>query len=484
MPSYRYSFISHAHADKALCDPYADALARLGASHYYDRENPQIGHSLSLALQEELQKANVLIVMVSPASLNSFWVNEEIGMFMALMAKDRLRKLIPVKIASCDLPARLDHRGWLDATFLTHDEVVTQLASALELRPLQTLAPTHENRVDSSANTSFSSTNQSLLPADYDFPDTELLIAFDPPGIPYHSVQLNVHKEYSLDLDDYLNHELQIYNMHRVSRGLLPYYPGVVYRVLRPPMLIHDNGKRLQVDLSTLNFAYYALLRADSVPSNVKAYIVNCIDRIANQIPNELSSNHSHINSYNATPMGMMIVLITQDGYTLLRRRGRSVLDGPTEWETSFGGYCEVENVEQDVLKIEKVAEMELGDELAWTLPRNPNKLRFTGVCRNNRTSAIDILGYWKLDATAKQIIDVINIKHPNEITRVFETTQKADEEFVHDTHNLIVKCNTSVIEQALQQAGIGGKSFIPEARIALDLALRCKGERYLRLES
>src|SRR5579859_5891130 len=132
MPSYRYSFISHAHVDNALCDPYADALVRLGVPHYYDRENPQVGHSLSLALQREIEIAGVLIVLVSPASLASFWVNEEIDMFFALMAEDRSRKIIPIKVAPCDLPPRLKSRWWLDATTLSRNDVLAQLTHALE----------------------------------------------------------------------------------------------------------------------------------------------------------------------------------------------------------------------------------------------------------------------------------------------------------------------------------------------------------------
>jgi hypothetical protein len=32
MPTYRYSFLSHAHVDNAPCDPYAASLTRLDAT--------------------------------------------------------------------------------------------------------------------------------------------------------------------------------------------------------------------------------------------------------------------------------------------------------------------------------------------------------------------------------------------------------------------------------------------------------------------
>ena len=62
--SFKTAFMSHAHFDNDKCDPFADALKKRGISLYYDRANPQVGHSLSKALEEEIQRANVLIVMV------------------------------------------------------------------------------------------------------------------------------------------------------------------------------------------------------------------------------------------------------------------------------------------------------------------------------------------------------------------------------------------------------------------------------------
>lgn len=135
MPSYLSAFMSHAHADNALTDPYADALSQRGVACYYDRANPQTGHSLSLALQSELERARALIVLVSPAMLNSFWVEQEIDMFFALMAEDRSRMLIPIKIAPCELPTRLRACWWLDATREPFSSIMEQLTHALEFAP-------------------------------------------------------------------------------------------------------------------------------------------------------------------------------------------------------------------------------------------------------------------------------------------------------------------------------------------------------------
>ena len=132
MPSYRYTFISHAHADNAVCDPYATAFGRLGVPHYYDRANPQIGHDVGEALERELQQAQALVVLASPQSLASPWVREELNIFFSLMMRDTSRLLIPVKVAPCDLPPRLEARWWVDGVGRPASEVVAELARALE----------------------------------------------------------------------------------------------------------------------------------------------------------------------------------------------------------------------------------------------------------------------------------------------------------------------------------------------------------------
>ncbi len=133
MPDYRYAFISHAHGDNPLCDPYSAALTRLGVPHYYDRTNPQVGHDIGEALERELQRAQALIVLASPKSLASVWVREEINIFFVLMMRDPTRLLIPVKVAPCELPPRLEARWWVDSVGRPVEQVVAELAHALEI---------------------------------------------------------------------------------------------------------------------------------------------------------------------------------------------------------------------------------------------------------------------------------------------------------------------------------------------------------------
>jgi hypothetical protein len=61
--------------------------------------------------------------------------------------------------------------------------------------------------------------------------------------------------------------------------------------------------------------------------------------------------------------------------------------------------------------------------------------------------------------------------------TRVFKTSKKAEEEFVWDTENIIVDFDGNEIAAALKKAGTGIDTLMPEARVALNLALQVLGK-------
>jgi hypothetical protein len=52
---------------------------RRGVPLYYDRTNLQVGHGLDKALEQELIRARALVVLVTSATLKSFWVIALVG---------------------------------------------------------------------------------------------------------------------------------------------------------------------------------------------------------------------------------------------------------------------------------------------------------------------------------------------------------------------------------------------------------------------
>ena len=131
MSAYRPTFVSHAHADNDLCDRYVNALRARGIDVWYDRNNAQSGHFLGEQIQQELAARPAFVLLMTEASLNSFWVRLERESYLGLMAHDPSRILVAVRIAPCQPPALVNAFLWIDALSMPFDQAIDEIARAL-----------------------------------------------------------------------------------------------------------------------------------------------------------------------------------------------------------------------------------------------------------------------------------------------------------------------------------------------------------------
>lgn len=127
-------FVSHAHDDNTYCDKLMEILTSSGMDVWYDRQNLIEGSILSDEIQFQLKRRQILILLASKASLNSFWVNLEINAFLGLMAQDKKeglnqRVLIPILIDDSIMPPFLDTFYWIDARRLSQRQVARAIES-------------------------------------------------------------------------------------------------------------------------------------------------------------------------------------------------------------------------------------------------------------------------------------------------------------------------------------------------------------------
>jgi hypothetical protein len=111
---------------------------------WYDMTNIQNGRLLTQEIQHQLQQRSVLIVMVTPAALQSFWVDLEINAFLDYMARDRSREVLLIKLASCEMPGVLNAFTWINATnqpFTKTVEAIVQVVGTSEQLALPMSAP-------------------------------------------------------------------------------------------------------------------------------------------------------------------------------------------------------------------------------------------------------------------------------------------------------------------------------------------------------
>ncbi len=132
MPSNRSAFISHSHADNALCDEYISLMINKGLDIWYDRIDMQLGPLLYESIGRELERRTLFILMMTEASLSSFWVRYELGMFLDLMSRDPNRSLVPVKIGNCVVPPQIAAFPWVDGLALSKEDTIKFIARAFE----------------------------------------------------------------------------------------------------------------------------------------------------------------------------------------------------------------------------------------------------------------------------------------------------------------------------------------------------------------
>jgi len=294
-----------------------------------------------------------------------------------------------------------------------------------------------------------------------------------------YDIQVTIHDNFDLNIDKYIASEFRIHNERRQHKGLHKHFAATRFRLICPPKI---DGNKLKLDVARINFAYFALLVDPDIenPDHLKVYIDKKVDDIMTDLPQELKSEHKCINKYNYIPLGIEIVLVTNDGKTLLRRRGQSVATARNEWDVSFSGYCGSGDFDSTRLQVWLTADNELTNELDDTIPRNPSNIFFTTLHRNTRTGATDLLGYWKVEISSEELANLLTDKYPKKRTTVFRTTKEAREPFVWYTHNLIVDFDGNKIAAALQKVKFD--AFMPEAKAAIDLALQMFGKPRLNL--
>ena len=141
MSAYHSTFVSHAHADNDLCDRYVNALRSRGIDIWYDRDNAQAGHFLDREIEEQLERRSAFVLLMTQQSLDSYWVQQELGAYRGLVARDRSRLLLPVRIGSCQVPPLLNALLWIDALSMPFEQAIDEIARALLMQVTRVETP-------------------------------------------------------------------------------------------------------------------------------------------------------------------------------------------------------------------------------------------------------------------------------------------------------------------------------------------------------
>jgi TIR domain/CHAT domain len=132
-------FVSYAHEDQAWVRVLAENLHRAGREVFFDQWDVVGGNRLSQRLQQGLESAGAVVLVVSRAAVGKQWWQEEFAAAMAGVVAG-VQRLIPVLLDDVPLSPFVASRVWVD---FRHLDAPTEYGARFAdlLRAVQRMAP-------------------------------------------------------------------------------------------------------------------------------------------------------------------------------------------------------------------------------------------------------------------------------------------------------------------------------------------------------
>jgi predicted ATPase len=150
-------FISYSHADSAFVDQLETDLRKLGFETWVDRQRLAGGQRWRREIQEAVEQAQVLLIVLSPDAIASWSVQVEFDYALELS-----KLLIPIYYRQCNVPMELRAIQWIDFRH-SYEQGLEALLQVLQ---------SPQERVIPSAPTPESKSSQLAESASHSVPDT------------------------------------------------------------------------------------------------------------------------------------------------------------------------------------------------------------------------------------------------------------------------------------------------------------------------
>lgn len=107
-------FISYSAKDRITAASIADELRRRGVSVWFDQQEILAGDSLVGRISEGIDSSDYLLVLLSRSSLDSAWVQREVGIAFDRFGTEAGNVIIPVKIDDSPIPPLFKSQRYAD----------------------------------------------------------------------------------------------------------------------------------------------------------------------------------------------------------------------------------------------------------------------------------------------------------------------------------------------------------------------------------
>jgi hypothetical protein len=107
-------FLSHNYRDKPFVRTLAQDLTAMGIRVWVDEAELRVGDSLITSISSAIDEMRYLGVVLSPHSVDSRWVREELNQALTNQLAQRATSVLPILLADCQIPGFLRDRLYAD----------------------------------------------------------------------------------------------------------------------------------------------------------------------------------------------------------------------------------------------------------------------------------------------------------------------------------------------------------------------------------
>ena len=119
-------FISYSRKDLVFVERLAKDLIAADLEVWYDLKGLEVGNRWTKEIQSAIRQSQYFIIVLSPNSVESEWVENEF-----LLARNLNLKIIPLQVRSCDLPIWILNRNYIDIQGENYQRHFGELLQAL-----------------------------------------------------------------------------------------------------------------------------------------------------------------------------------------------------------------------------------------------------------------------------------------------------------------------------------------------------------------
>ena len=124
-------FISYNNANRNFVEKLANNIQNAGLSVWWDEWEIKVGDSIFQKVNDGISTSANLVVVLSTSSVNSSWVQREVGSaLMKQLSSEKSITILPVLLEDCDIPPLLRDILWADFR-KSYQSGLTQLLKAL-----------------------------------------------------------------------------------------------------------------------------------------------------------------------------------------------------------------------------------------------------------------------------------------------------------------------------------------------------------------